>query len=672
MASPQSSRQDDLVRRHLYLFDLPKELLETLTLASTYTAVSPTTEYHPKPKADPLKSEAADQTIKSTSCGLCSQTFANLQEQREHVRSDYHRYNLKRKIKAQPAITEAEFDRLIGDLDESISGSESDESDAEEQEEADKTRDNLSLLLKKQAKISPESSEDSTNHTVRLGKQPVIWFSSKILPADTKLSVYRAVFSQAEQDEPSHLVDTIRRKQLEPKLPPKKPKSSATPSSADSPTYFLCMIGGGHFAGMVVSLRPKPSGAKTHTGAPDRHATVLAHKTFHRYTTRRKQGGGQSSNDAAKGAAHSAGSSLRRYNEAALIAEIRALLVEWKPMIDAAELLFVRAAGTANRATLFGEHHGQAIRRDDPRIRGFPFSTRRATQGELMRAFVEVTKAKVAKVEEEPHRDQLAGLGAPQRKQSPSRKPAPEKKVLSEEEQMQMHHTTQIASLIRRARAPALLSYLSSNSLDADYNLHPDVAIPGIPSHQRASLAAPLHLASKLSIPAIVSALLVKGNSNPTTRNADGKTAAQLASDRATKDAFRIARAEIGETKWNWDAAAVGAPLSKAEVVAQVAREKAEAEAEETERRKVEMDRIEQEREEEGRREREREGARWGRGSTVAGKAVGKIAAGRNQSGQERREEEMRGMDAQMRMRVERERRARAAEERMRRLQGDS
>jgi len=36
---------------------------------------------------------------------------------------------------------------------------------------------------------------------------------------------------------------------------------------------------------------------------------------FIRYTTRRKQGGSQASNDNAKGKAKSAGANLRRYNE---------------------------------------------------------------------------------------------------------------------------------------------------------------------------------------------------------------------------------------------------------------------------------------------------------------------------------------------------------------------
>ena len=40
--------------------------------------------------------------------------FASVADQRDHVRSDWHRYNVKQKIKGSNAVNEAEFERLIG------------------------------------------------------------------------------------------------------------------------------------------------------------------------------------------------------------------------------------------------------------------------------------------------------------------------------------------------------------------------------------------------------------------------------------------------------------------------------------------------------------------------------------------------------------------------------
>ncbi|KAL9026462.1 MAG: hypothetical protein Q9196_004871, partial [Gyalolechia fulgens] len=215
------------------------------------------------------------------------------------------------------------------------------------------------------------------------------------------------------------MVKALRNKQLKP-IPSKAPADASNgvplPLAMTSPQIFLCMVGGGHFAGMIVSLAPKLG--KNSTGAEERQAMVIAHKTFHRYTTRRKQGGAQSSNDSAKGAAHSAGASIRRYNEAALESEIRALLTEWKALIDKSQLIFVRATGSSNRRTLFGPYEGQVLHHHDPRNRGFPFSTRRATQAELMRSFVELTRTKISELDE-------AALAAPSTSATTQQPPHP-------------------------------------------------------------------------------------------------------------------------------------------------------------------------------------------------------------------------------------------------------
>jgi hypothetical protein len=39
--------------------------------------------------------------------------FANLQEQRQHFKTDWHRYNVKRRVERKSAVTEQEFERLL-------------------------------------------------------------------------------------------------------------------------------------------------------------------------------------------------------------------------------------------------------------------------------------------------------------------------------------------------------------------------------------------------------------------------------------------------------------------------------------------------------------------------------------------------------------------------------
>lgn len=649
------------------MFDLPEEILSSLTLKqSPQVPIQGTQVEINRPKGDiTLESREEGGPAKATSCNLCGLSFATVQEQRDHIRSDLHSYNIKQKLKGLKPVSEAEFERLIDELDESISGSESSDSESDEEDGRNPPgKSNLSALLGKQARLSPGMHEPTsgTKRKRGAGKPPLLWFSTSSLPQNHSLGIYRAIFTDSEQAKEPETVDIIRTKQL---IPAKAPNSSSKqddsggvplPGTRLGPHYFLCMMGGGHFAAMVIALTPKMG--KKHTGIADRQATVIAHKTFHRYTTRRKQGGAQSANDNAKGNAHSAGSSLRRYNEAALTQEVRELLSHWKSMIESAELIFVRGTGSTNRQTLFGPYEGQVLRHNDPRNRGFPFSTRRATQAELMRCFVELTRVKVSQVDEAA----LAAAAAEAlRKEEQAQSPTPKKTVnappaKSKEEEVAALHTSQLTALVRRSKAPAVLSYLSSNNVPASFEFYP------ASSQQNHHTPTPLHLAASINSAVVVSALLVKASADPTILNGEGKTPFELSGDRATRDAFRVARHDLGESRWDWSAAQVPPALSKADADKRAEREREEEAvdaAKEKARRKAETERLRVEAEQAESTKTEK---RIGKGRTLNAVAE-KTAA-------EKRDDEARGMTPEMRQRLERERRARAAEERIRRMQG--
>ncbi|KAJ5512585.1 hypothetical protein N7463_002137 [Penicillium fimorum] len=641
-----TTQMEELLKRPLYVYDLPPELLASLTAKTTS---QPVAEEEPGPSPTELELAAQDSAIATSNlCSLCRVSYSSVQEQRSHVRSDHHRYNVKAQLRGNAPLGEVEFAKAIGELDESISGSESEESEEEDAEGAAGTT--LSVLLKKQAKLSHPNEDPEMTEAPMTPKHPIFWLSSSGLPSNKSLGVYRAIFSNAEQDDPAHLVDTLRRKQLAP-IKARTNKASNVPDPAASgPHIFMCMIGGGHFAAMLVSLAPEIH--RKQGGVEDRQARVIAHKTFHRYTTRRKQGGSQSASDASRGAAHSAGSSLRRYNEAALEKDIREVLSDWREMIDTAELLFVRATGKTNRKTLFGQYDGQVLRQNDPRIRGFPFNTRRATQGELMRSFKELTRLKVSEVDQAA----LAAAEAKRREEeskpsTPVQKPQPQKPKLSKEEEAALLHTSQLQALIRRSKVPALMSYISNNSIPPSFTFTP------ADTPQNFRCPTPLHLAANLDAPAVVTALLTKGGSDPTAVNNEGRTPFELTGDRATRDAFRIARHDLGESKWDWEAAKVPSAVSKADAESRAEKERKTAEEQESARRKASLDRLKRE---------EIEKAAQPRTTKSGGRTVGAV----EKSLAERRDEETRGMTPEMRMRLERERRARAAEERFRRVQG--
>jgi len=561
---------------------------------------------------------------------------------------------MKQRMRGAAVVNEASFEKLVQDLDESISGSDSSSSE----EEATGKDTTLSALLKKQARLHGDGANDedffgSTKKRKRgQGTPPLIWFSSSTLPTNTSLGIYRALLSDAERQD-HEIVQLLRAKQLKPTAPPRTASGIGVPVMPSGPKVFLCMIGGGHFAAMIVSLTPKL--IKNSKGFEERQAMTIAHKTFHRYTTRRKQGGSQSANDMAKGNAHSAGAGIRRANEVALEHDIRSLLSEWRQLIEDCQLLFIRATGTTNRRTLFEKYESQVLRSNDPRLRSFPFSTRRATQSELMRAFVELTRIKVSQVDEAALAAAEAAEAAEADRQSKLAMPTPKAKItltVSKEEEEATLHTSQLQALVRRSKVPAVLSYLSNNSVPPDFVFHP----PTAQSNHHAS--TPLHLAASSNSAVLVSALLIKAGANPAVGNGDGRPPFDIAGDRSTRDAFRVARFELGEDKWDWNSAHVPSPMTKAEADQ---REKTErdqaqrAEQAESERRKAEIEKLAKDMPQED----------------PAKASVGRMPLrGVEMTAQDRREQEGRGLNQEMRMKIERERRARAAEERMKRLAG--
>ncbi|KAI0476539.1 hypothetical protein GGR56DRAFT_694094 [Xylariaceae sp. FL0804] len=680
-------KAEDLLKRPLYVYDLPHEVLSTLTAKedaeSQDVAPLPSSQ---SASQDISRSSSADNLGGAQACSLCALSFASVQEQRSHQKSDWHHYNLKQKLRSRSPVSEPEFEKLIGDLDESLSGSDS--TDSEDEDEDGRGKDStLTALLKKQATLADRSAtkdrndtgptEDDDTYPKRRprgsGKPPLLWFGSSVLPANHFFGIYRAIFTTEEQKDEARMAEIVKKKQLDPIPVPKAgPDGNYAPAVYQGPHIFLCMIGGGHFAAMVVSLAPRQM-KQGNAGPMNREATVLAHKTFHRYTTRRKQGGSQSANDNAKGNAHSAGSSIRRYNEQALTDEVRLLLQDWKGLLDTSELLFIRATGATNRRTLFGPYEGQVLRANDPRIRGFPFSTRRATQNELMRSFIELTRLKTREIDPAKTQEEAAAAAAATKTATPSSKPtkpAPPPR-LSEEEETALLHTSQLQALIRRSKLPALLAYLQSHGLPADFRFRPADA------QANHHAPTPLHLAAAQGSAALVGGLLLRGGADPAAMGdggrdeggggGGGRTAFELAGDRATRDAFRVARAELGEARWDWAAARVPPPLARAEAEARDERDRAEA----AERRRAEEE-LRLAREKQLAEEKERDTNTSGNNKKSNNNKKKKallLDGGVAKSAQERREEEARGLTPEQRTKLDRERRARAAEERLRRMQ---
>ncbi|XP_010213662.1 PREDICTED: ankyrin repeat and zinc finger domain-containing protein 1 [Tinamus guttatus] len=162
-------------------------------------------------------------------CSTCAQAFDSREEQTEHYRLDWHRFNLKQRLRGRRALPADSFEEKTrsGDVS-SISGSDSESSDSSSESDS----------------LPPANDSPGT---------PQIPRSHKVLFRNARgqlISAYRCVLGtgQGVSEEPAELVASLQ-------------------SISASARWVVLMMGGGHFAGAVFQ-------------GPE----VQEHKTFHRYT----------------------------------------------------------------------------------------------------------------------------------------------------------------------------------------------------------------------------------------------------------------------------------------------------------------------------------------------------------------------------------------------------
>lgn len=511
--------------------------------------------------------------------GVCGHCGKYSEPMKEHYKSDFHRYNIGRSLKGLPVLTEDEFETKVGDLDESISGSEDDLSDIEED-------------------TSNDVQRGATSKAV--GSPQILYNLPDTSDSDGQkcLAVYKVLL-----EEPDKPVDSLIKLQ-----------SQKTSHSV------ILMIGGGHFSAAIISHAL--SNQKNSGQNPYASIKILEHKTFHRYTTRRKQGGSQSASDNAHGKANSAGSSLRRHNEQALTNEIRELLNSWRSQIANASSIYVRASGRSNRNILMN-YDKSPIVSTDPRLRSLPFTTKRATGSEIKRAWQELTWSKVVLRPEIIEK-------VPKILKEKKPQAAPKTTTTVQPVDPDEVHTNEILALIKKGKAPKLLIYFKTHKLDYDFEFKP----------HNATNPNTLFYASNRGQRQIVTSLLSSNKVDPTIKNSSGKTAFEIGSVLG-KQAFQTFRYEHPD-KYDYEAARVGPPISLAEIKLQEAAEKLSLEKEKQEQLKEFKDQLKQD----------------SIDSTIAKYGQGKKLVSASSTN------DTSGLSEEAKMRLERERRARAAEAR--------
>lgn len=445
MAESKKSTRE--LREPIHVYNIPADILDVLSLRVSSLVASPPLATAPERSATPPQPSALSSS--TPSCTVClGANLSDVKEQRAHFRSDWHRYNVKMRLQdsSHQPVSEEQFTRLVENLAESLSGSESSTNSSSSEEDA------VSTLLHRRQKKGLDQAQLEDDDMPNLPKSPIAWFQAPNHYPDTQFGVYTALFPT--QTEPTNYVGALRDMQE---------------AGSDDRLWTMLATAGGHFAGLVVRVKiPRQGGSAKGKKAPEME--IIRHKTFHRYTTRRKQGGSQSVNDNAKGPAKSAGAQLRRYGEQALREDIQGILAEWSDEVQKSERIFFRAS-VANRK-MFWDWENSPIKRGDDRLRTFPFPTRRPTQAELMRCLVELTRVKVSHLSEDALREleesQLASLPKPKSsipKAPIPEKPAKEKPVaLSKEEEALRDRWRRLIDMVAKGRIDPLKSFWERNS----------------------------------------------------------------------------------------------------------------------------------------------------------------------------------------------------------------
>jgi len=309
---------------------------------------------------------AALRITSSFLCSSCRVSFDDAADLRAHCKSQWHIHNVKVQSSsnsssgdsANEPVSETEFEEM---QQAAAAAAEADQSDSASSgsEWSDSEKDESVAERKVQQDVD-------VNH----GSNRIQFYTPT-----HKLSVWKAMLLQSPSTPPSHLP-------LHLKCLDYMHSFRSLPSVAN---IAVIMLSGGRF-----------------TAAIWNGDTCISHKSFQRYTTRRKQGGTQAAHDNAKGAAKSIGSTIRRKEAVRFAEETRAILTAWSAFIAQCHRIFIFAP-SANQQLLFGSNPTPLFDKNDPRIRSIPFPTYRPTLEEATRVHTWITTLEMEERDNPPY-----------------------------------------------------------------------------------------------------------------------------------------------------------------------------------------------------------------------------------------------------------------------------
>lgn len=523
MAAPAAGKsQREQISRSL--FDLPSDFFESCRLLLfQHSSDIPKEDPSPSPQLGSdgtfataegvavgeesklnVEEEKVKGSIQRWTCNTCKLELESLQDQRFHFKSDIHRLNIKLSVAGKNIVNEEEFDEQMFDYSfdafdvSSISGSE------------DEIENGAVVSLK-----AREGVKQKLHICLHSGEIVSVW-RALILDESEDGSLDDFKVRHAKHDETTLIIG-------EAELTRRLNYLLSEPRDRTHLRIVL-LLTGGHFAGCVFDGN-----------------SVIAHKTFHRYVVRAKSGKKQSTKDGTGKSAHSAGSSLRRYNETALKMEIQDLLVTWKSYINSSQCIFFYAP-SRNRQILF-DGEKQNICFHDHVFRHIPLTIRRPTLKEAKRVYLCLTQLS-SEVDEK---------GCPLEERNLHR--------VEGKRNQPFQVSEHVENIKIKTSDPPLDSAVE--------HLPSDLANVSLSGSENISTL--LHAAAHSGNAQRTLELLEQGFS-PCLKDERGRTPYMLAAEKEVRNAFRRFMAENLD-RWDWQAAHVPSPLTKEAEESQAAKQ---------------------------------------------------------------------------------------------------
>ncbi|KAJ1787560.1 hypothetical protein LPJ62_003296 [Coemansia sp. RSA 2167] len=505
------------------IFHFPPSTAASLTLSKRINRINTTepdvvepiaTHYstpHPSSPTAELTRAFASARVAQPTCHTCGIEFTSSHEQREHFKTAEHNANVQRKVGLQ------QKDKVIKDVRESANA---------------------------------DSDEEDVGHT------PYLWFTEtgsegkvtaygvhrRILVARGTHNVHIDAAQVCGQLRQMQLPAAIEQGKSKPKRQSKTEPEQAKPTTPvldeQSSLWAVLAQTGGHFAGAIFD---------------NRSGSVIAHKTLQRYTTRRKQGGLQSRQDASGRAAMSAGAQIRRHNERRLQEDMHAIIEQWRPLLAKCERVFVRVAREGRRTFFAPEGVRAAVAWGDASVRPVPVPMGRPSLTEVRRVYRDMTRVRIAvfdlrvarvdAVEPDISVDESDSDSGTSSDSTLEPEPRPDLIAFVYDVAQRMMDAAQSDAEIAahlQTHTETLLDAFSDPAVELRYLDE----CPNVKAHRTPTL---LHVAAMQGRHELI-ALLLDCGEDPTITNghyplyAGGETAYQVARDRTTRDAFRTYR----------------------------------------------------------------------------------------------------------------------------------